>query len=371
MRAVASNGRDMSATEIAQAVDVNHATVHRFLLTLEGEGAIARTQNGRFHLGPALADLGGRVEGDALLADTVQPHLDDIAAMFREAVHCVTRSGNEAMNIAVAVPDRALFSNQMIGKPVPLHCTAGGKVFLAAMSMNQRQSFINMSPLQKFTDHTIVEAAELNSKLNVIAQQSFAVEDEEWEDGVRSIALPLHNGKGKVIAAIALSAPVSRLGDDAIEKVREAIYARIQQIERSLFMESKTFSSRARPLGNYPHLKRAESFIFISGTSARRPDNSFEGVTEHKDGTVSLDIKKQTQYVFESISDMLESVGSSLADLVDIQAYLLDMSEYAAFNDAYARFFKPDGPARTTVGVGQLTHPHQGLMVRAVAFHPQ
>ena len=67
---------------------------------------------------------------------------------------------------------------------------------------------------------------------------------------------------------------------------------------------------------------------------------------------------------------MLESVGSGLEDLVDVQAFLLDMADYPAFNDVYAEYFPPDGPTRTTVAVRELPHPHQGLMVRAVAFQP-
>jgi 2-aminomuconate deaminase len=359
----------MSATEVAQAVGINLATVHRFLLTLESEGAIARTQNGRFHLGHSLADLGGRVEGDVLLIDAAQPHLEALAAEFRETVHCTARSGNKAVNVARALPDRSLFISQVVGEPFPLHSTAAGKVFLAAMSPGRRTSFMAKLELTCFTAHTITDPEKLGNDLDIVARQGFATENEEREEGVRSVAVPIHNGKGVVIAAIALSAPASRLNDDVLRCVREAIQKRVIQIERSLFTESRTFSARAQPLGNYPHLKRAEDFIFISGTTARRPDNSFEGAAVAEDGSVTIDFHRQTEFIFESISDMLESVGASLSDLVEVQAFLIDISGYSAFNEVYSRFFTASGPARATVGVNQLTHPHQGLMVRAVAFH--
>ena len=114
----------------------------------------------------------------------------------------------------------------------------------------------------------------------------------------------------------------------------------------------------------------SEILFFFSGTSARRPDDTFEGVRTGADGTVIFDIRKQTRAVFENIRNMLTGIGASLENLVDIQAYLVDMRDYDDFNDAYAEFFGFTGPTRTTVGVAELPHPHQRLMVRAVAYAP-
>jgi 2-aminomuconate deaminase len=117
-------------------------------------------------------------------------------------------------------------------------------------------------------------------------------------------------------------------------------------------------------------LKRVDDFIFVSGTSARRPDDSFEGVRVEADGSIVVDIRKQTRAAFENIRDMLTGVGARLDSLIDVQAYLTDMNDYEGFNDAYAEFFGFDGPTRTTVGVNELPHPHQRLMVRAIAYAP-
>ncbi len=363
-------GRDVSATEIAQAMGANLATVHRFLLTLEGEGAIARTRNGRFQLGPTLAELGGKVEGDTILLDAVQPHLEELAAEFREALHCVVRVGNEAMNSAIALPDRSLLISQEIGRPFPLHCTAGGKVFLAAMGETQRRSFAANLELTKYTDRTITSPDRLHEEANKIAKDGYALDNGEWEEGLRSVAAPLRNASGKVIAAIALSAPSSRLDDNFVLEIAHKLKETAQTIERHIFSQSKIFGDRARPLGNYPHLKRVDDFIFISGTSARREDDSFEGIEINDDGTFKIDFREQTRYILNSIADMLNSIGSSISDIVDLQAYLTDMSAYGAYNEVYATFFPPDGPTRTTIGVNELMHPHQGIMIRAVAYHP-
>jgi len=364
-------GRDVSATEIAQSTGSNLATVHRFLLTLESEGAIVRTRNGRFQLGPTLADLGGKVEGDAILLDAVQPNLEELAVEFREALHCIVRVGNEAMNSTIALPDRSLLISQDVGRPFPLHCTAGGKVFLAAMGEHQRRSFAANVELTRFTDNTITSPDELLEELNEIAEAGYALDDCEWEDGLRSVAVPLHNSSGKVIAAVALSAPASRLDDARVIQIKDRLREAAKFIERHLFSQSKIFGDRARPLGNYPHLKRVDNFIFISGTSARREDNTFEGVTVHPDGAVEIDFREQTRYILNSIAEMLSDFGSSISDVVDLHAYLTDMSAYGVYNEVYATFFPPDGPTRTTVGVNEFMHPHQGIMIRAVAYHPQ
>ena len=362
--------RDVSATDIAQATGANLATVHRFLLTLESEGAIVRTRNGRFQLGPTLAHLGGKVDGDTILLDAVQPHLEELATEFREALHCVVRIGNEAMNSTIALPDRSLLISQDVGRPFPLHCTAGGKIFLAAMSESQRRAFAANMELSKFTPRTITSPDRLFEELRKIAEAGFALDNGEWEDGLRSVAVPLHNSNGKVIAAIALSAPASRLEDALVEQVAEKLEEKARNIERHLFSQSKIFSDRARPLGNYPHLKRVDNFIFISGTSSRQEDNSFAGVQVNDDGTFTIDYREQTRYTLNAIAEMLSNFGSSISDIVDLHAYLTDMSAYGVYNEVYSKFFLPDGPTRTTVGVNELTHPHQGIMVRAVAYHP-
>lgn len=371
LRTIAAMGREVSATEIAQVTNANLATVHRFLLTLESEGAVVRTRNGRFQLGPTLSDLGEKVEGDTILLEAVQPHLEELAAEFREAVHYIVRIGNEAMNTVVALPDRSLLINQDVGRPFPLHCTAGGKVFLAAMRDGQRRAFTDKLELTKFTAHTITSSDHLIEELDRVSQAGYAVDNEEWEDGLRSVAVPLHNANGKVIAAIALSAPTSRLDDGLLLEIKNILIEKIGQIERHLFAQSKIFANRPRPLGNYPHLKRVDNFIFISGTSARREDNTFDGVQIDDDGSFTIDYRAQTRYILNSMAEMLNDFGASISDIVDLQAYLTDMTAYGVYNEVYATFFPPDGPTRTTVGVQEFMHPHQGIMIRAVAYHPQ
>jgi len=130
-------------------------------------------------------------------------------------------------------------------------------------------------------------------------------------------------------------------------------------------------AGKATPRGRFPHIKRAGDFLFVSGTSSRRPDNSFVGVEVDAMGTTQLDIRAQTRAVIENMRDILASAGASLADVVEISSFLVDMNDFGGYNDVYAEYFDESGPTRTTVAVHQLPHPHLRIEIKAIAYAPR
>ncbi len=134
--------------------------------------------------------------------------------------------------------------------------------------------------------------------------------------------------------------------------------------------ESKVVEGKASPRGKYPHLKRAGDFLFVSGTSARRADNTIAGAEVDVLGTARLDIREQTRAVLENIRDILKSAAAQLQDVVEISTYLVNMNDFAGYNEVYGEFFGYDGPARTTVAVHQLPHPHLLIEIKAIAYKP-
>ncbi|WP_235015526.1 RidA family protein [Oceanicoccus sp. KOV_DT_Chl] len=134
---------------------------------------------------------------------------------------------------------------------------------------------------------------------------------------------------------------------------------------------SQVIAGKAKPRGRFPHYKRAGDFIYVSGTSSRRPDNSFVGVDVDEMGTTKLDIKEQTRAVIENIRDILTEAGASLDDLVELSTFLVNMNDFGGYNEIYAEFFTESGPTRTTVAVHQLPHPHLLIEIKAVAYKPQ
>jgi len=138
-------------------------------------------------------------------------------------------------------------------------------------------------------------------------------------------------------------------------------------------MKSRLVDGKATPRGAYPHVKRVGDFIFISGTSSRLADNSFAGVHQVDEmGTVRLDIKEQTKAVLENIKDFLATEGATLKDVVDVTSFLVNMNDFAGYNEVYAQYFsKETGPTRTTVAVHQLPHPHLVVEIKVMAFKRQ
>lgn len=136
-------------------------------------------------------------------------------------------------------------------------------------------------------------------------------------------------------------------------------------------MESKVLESMATPRGKYPHFKRAGDYIFVSGTSSRRSDNSFEGATADALGVTTLDIRAQTRGVIQNIAKILANAGAGLEDLVQVTCYLVNMNDFKGYNEVYGEFFSHGGPTRTTVAVHQLPHPHILIEISGVAFKPK
>lgn len=121
--------------------------------------------------------------------------------------------------------------------------------------------------------------------------------------------------------------------------------------------ESHVVAGKASPLGGYPHVKVSGDMAFVSGTSARRPDGTIAGA----------DIRTQTRAVISNLSDVLAAVGATLDDLVSVTTYLVDMGDFAGYNDVYGEFFDASGPARTTVAVHELPRPDLLIEMQAIA----
>jgi len=137
-----------------------------------------------------------------------------------------------------------------------------------------------------------------------------------------------------------------------------------------LNMNSKVLKDKAQPLGHYPHVKRVGDFIYVSGTSSRRPDNTHIGATSNEDGTWTLDIALQTEAVIKNIESLLESMNADLSHVIDISTFLVDMKDFPIYNRVYGQFFDHTGPTRTTVAVHQLPHPNLLIEIKAVAYMP-
>jgi 2-aminomuconate deaminase len=130
-------------------------------------------------------------------------------------------------------------------------------------------------------------------------------------------------------------------------------------------------TGKATPRGRFPHARLAGDLVFVSGTSSRRPDNTIAGAAADEFGTTRLDISVQTRAVIENLREILAEAGCRLEDLVQATSYLVDMNDFAGYNAVWAEYFDESGPARTTVAVHALPHPHLRIEIQAIARRPE
>jgi 2-aminomuconate deaminase len=134
---------------------------------------------------------------------------------------------------------------------------------------------------------------------------------------------------------------------------------------------AKSSGLSVTPRGRFPLAKRVGDFVYVSGTSSRRPDNTIAGASVDDLGTTDLDIRAQTRAVLENIRAILDQHGARLADLVQVTTFLVTMNDFGGYNEVWAEFFDESGPTRTTVAVHQLPHPHLLIEIQAVAYLPE
>jgi 2-aminomuconate deaminase len=118
----------------------------------------------------------------------------------------------------------------------------------------------------------------------------------------------------------------------------------------------------------FPSLRRAGPFVFFSGTSPREPNGAAAGDAVARPGAIATDIRKQTKDCVENVSDILRAAGGGLEHLVELTTYLVDMGDFAGYNEIYNQYFSHQGPARTTVAVNQLAHPDALIEMKGVAY---
>lgn len=122
---------------------------------------------------------------------------------------------------------------------------------------------------------------------------------------------------------------------------------------------------------NYPLVRRAGDFLYVSAVAAKRPDGSIAGASADALGTMTLDIREQTRATIANLQRSLRSAGADLGDLAEVTGYLVSMADFGGYNEVYnAHFAAGDGPARTTVAVHQLPHPHYLVEMKGVAWKP-
>lgn len=208
--------RRQTLSEVAGRTGLTRATARRLLLTLKDLGYVH--MDGReFSLSPAVLRLGYAYLSSLGAPAIAQPYLEALSENVRESSSMTVLDGTEVVYVA-RVPTKRIFSVALgIGSRLPAFATSMGRVLLAGMSEEEIRHTIEQSNVEQFTEHTITDPDRLVEEIGRAGVQGWYMLDEELELGLRSVAAPVHDASGKLVAAINVSTPKARVSSEQLE----------------------------------------------------------------------------------------------------------------------------------------------------------
>ncbi len=207
----------LTLSDVARATGLTRAAARRFLITLVELGYM-RTDGRLFALRPRVLDLGYAYLSSLSLPEVAQPHMEALVAEVHESCSVSVLDGDEVVYVA-RVPTRRIMAVAIsVGTRFPAYATSMGRVLLAAQPAEWLDEYLCRADLQPLTRRTITDAGKLRATLARVRSQGFALVDQELEEGLRSLAVPVHDPGGAVVAAMNVSAHASRASSDAIRR---------------------------------------------------------------------------------------------------------------------------------------------------------
>ena len=217
LEVVGTAGEPMTPTEINRSIGLPKQTIHRLCATLVEEGFLAYEPSGK----RLRAARRARLLGAGLLHSSRDPILRrqilvELASKTKETINFVVPEDDGMSYLDRVETDWAFRVQLPIGTHVPFHCTASGKVFLASLENKKRKAFTRGLVLDQRTPKTITDPDRLYTELSTITRQGYAIDDEEFMDGMVAIAVPVKDDDGRFLAAIACHGPTVRLSRETL-----------------------------------------------------------------------------------------------------------------------------------------------------------
>ena len=211
IRAFTRTTPSMTLADIARTTGMNRATVRRFLLTLVAEG-YAQTDGKQFALKPKVLELGYAALSSMKFLDVVQPAVVRLAEELGESCFAAILDGEDVVYIATATPPGRLINIGLsVGSRSPAHCVSTGRILLAALPERARLKYLDTATLHKLTPNTVTSKVKLRALIEETSVKGWSVCDQELEIGLRSISVPIRDQSGKVLAALNVACPSSRI----------------------------------------------------------------------------------------------------------------------------------------------------------------
>jgi IclR family pca regulon transcriptional regulator len=234
IRAFGEERPELTLSEVAQETGLTRAAARRFLLTLADLGYV-RADGRRFALSPRVLELGYAYLSSLSLPEIAEPHLERLSAEVRESSSVSVLDGDDIVYVARVPTSRIMRVAISVGTRFPAHATSMGRVQLAALPEAELDAYFARVELRRLTANTLTDPAKLRTELARARAQGWALVDQELEEGLRSVAAPIRDRTGRVVAAVNVSAHASRVSKDTVRRVLlPPLLATAERIEADL-----------------------------------------------------------------------------------------------------------------------------------------
>ena len=205
----------LTISEVAALTGLTRAAARRYLLTLTHLGFISQDRK-MFALTPKVLRLGQSYLHSARLPRIIEPELHKLAYAMKEASSAGVLDGNDVICIAAASAGRVISPTMQPGSRVPAYCTGNGRILLAALPQTEVEAWVSRQTLTALTPHTITHPERLSIEIARARSLGYACIDQELELGLRTVALPLKNYRGDVVASMNISVHAARMSMDQL-----------------------------------------------------------------------------------------------------------------------------------------------------------
>jgi DNA-binding IclR family transcriptional regulator len=207
LRALAIGNAGVS--ELAKNVELPKSTVARLLATLEVVGVVERTEDGEYRLGGGLSELAGAVDSTVAMATAVRPHLEHLSSLLGEAAGLTLPEGFSAVYVAQVESPNPVQVRDYTGLSLPMHVGPASLVIMSEWPAEQLAKYLSR-PLQPYTRFTVVDPELIVKRLTAIREEGHCWIHEEFAEGINSVAAPVRDRNGHIIAAISAHGPSYR-----------------------------------------------------------------------------------------------------------------------------------------------------------------
>ena len=220
----------MTLADMSRATGLTRATSRRLLLTLVTLGYVC-TDGRTFELTPRVLDLGFAYVSSLQLPDIAQPFMEALSNRVHESVSASVLDGAEIVNVARVNTQRIMGISLAIGSRLPAAWTSMGRVLLAGLGDDQLEQFLDNLVVTELTAQSITDIDRLRSELHAVRSQGYALIDQELEEGIRSVAAPLRDRRGRTLAAVNVGTHAARV---TLKELRGVILPDLLATARSI-----------------------------------------------------------------------------------------------------------------------------------------